>query len=227
LVAQDYEDLSILVLANGDSSEVASRVAAIAPLAFVKILPENDGYAAAVNNVIGTVQGAAFLLLCHDDVRLRPTATRSLVEAAYRTNAAIVSPKFVGYEDESALVHVGQMLDRFGAVVERIEEGEIDAGQHDAERDVFVAPGGVTLVRADLFESLGGYNEAINLIGEDVDFCWRAQIAGARVIVAPEAVVAHRQSLTSGRRAATATLNPCPLPSRFATWCVSSASRPC
>ncbi len=204
LVAQDYEDLSILVLANGESAEIASRVAAIAPLAFVKILTENDGYASAVNNVSGTVQGAAFLLLCHDDVRLRPNAIRSLVEAAYRTNAAIVSPKFVGYEDESALVHVGQMLDRFGAVVERIEEGEIDAGQHDAERDVFVAPGGVTLVRADLFESLGGYNEAITLIGEDVDFCWRAQIAGARVIVAPEAVVAHRQSLTSGRRAATA-----------------------
>ena len=204
LVAQDYEDLSILVLANGESSEVAARVAAIAPLAFVKILPANEGYAAAANAVIGTVSGAAFLLMCHDDVRLRSSATRAMVEAAYRTNAAVVSPKFVGYEDESALVHVGQMLDRFGAVVERIEEGEIDAGQHDAERDVFVAPGGATLIRADLFESLGGFNNAITLIGEDVDFCWRAQIAGARVIVAPEAVVAHRQSLVAGRRAATA-----------------------
>ena len=204
LVTQDYEDLSILVLANGESRDVAARVASVAPLAFVKILPENLGYAAAANEVLGTVQGAAFLLLCHDDVRLESSACRQLVEAAYRTNAAVVSPKVVGYEDASALLHVGQMLDRYGSVVERIEDGEIDAGQHDAERDVFVAPGGVTLVRADLFESLGGFNEAISLIGEDVEFCWRAQIAGARIVVAPEAVVAHRQALSSQLRFPTA-----------------------
>ena len=110
LVTQDYEDLSILVLANGESRDVAARVASVAPLAFVKILPENLGYAAAANEVLGTVQGAAFLLLCHDDVRLESSACRLLVEAAYRTNAAVVSPKVVGYEDASALLHVGQML---------------------------------------------------------------------------------------------------------------------
>ena len=204
LVSQDYADLSLLVLANGDHPDVATRVAGVAPLAFVRSLNENRGFGVAANEVIGNVQGAAFYLFCHDDVRLSPTTVSILVEAAYRTNSGIVSPKFVGYDDETRLIHVGQMLDRFGSVVERIDEGEIDAGQHDAERDVFVAPGGVTLIRSDLFESLGGFSNHISLVGEDVDLCWRAQIAGARVMVVPSAVVAHRQLLSSGERTSTA-----------------------
>ena len=56
------------------------------------------------------------------------------------------------------LLHVGQTCDRFGVVRERIEHGEIDHGQQDLERDVFVAPGGVTLVRTDLFATLRGFD---------------------------------------------------------------------
>ncbi len=46
--------------------------------------------------------------------------------------------------------------DKTGAVVDRIVEGEVDHGQHDAVRDVFVAPGGCILVRADLFSDAQG-----------------------------------------------------------------------
>ncbi|MDP1795625.1 MAG: hypothetical protein Q8K63_15920, partial [Acidimicrobiales bacterium] len=36
--------------------------------------------------------------------------------------------------------------------------------------------------------------------GEDIDFCWRAQIAGARVMVAPAARAAHRAASLGGHR---------------------------
>ncbi|HTZ09674.1 MAG TPA: glycosyltransferase, partial [Acidimicrobiales bacterium] len=87
-----------------------------------------------------------------------------------------------------------------GAVVDRIEPGEIDHGQHDSVLDVFLAPGGCTLVRADLFAELGGFDPAIVAMGEDLDLCWRAQILGARVVVAPGARVRHLELLASGRR---------------------------
>jgi GT2 family glycosyltransferase len=123
-----------------------------------------------------------------------------MVEAAYRTNAGIVTPKVVAYEDPLVLLHVGQTSDRFGVVRERIEAGEIDHGQQDLERDVFVAPGGVTLVRADLFQALRGFDPLISLLGEDLDLCWRAQVAGARIVVAPLAKVAHRETIATGER---------------------------
>ncbi len=204
LVAQDYSELSVLVVANGDATGVSERVASVDPRAFVKVLEENRGFGAACNEGARLVEGAAFFLFCHDDVRLHPDVVSRLVESAYRTNAGIVTPKAVDYDDEMVLVHVGQNADRFGVVRDRIERGEVDHGQQDLERDVFVAPGGVTLVRADLFGALRGFDPAISLLGEDLDLCWRAQSAGARIVVAPLAAVAHRESIVRGERACAA-----------------------
>ncbi|HEY5103529.1 MAG TPA: glycosyltransferase family 2 protein [Acidimicrobiales bacterium] len=204
LVAQDYEELSLLVVANGDAQLVAERVAAVAPNAFVRLLEENRGFGAACNEAVLMVEGSAFFLFCHDDVRLEPDAVQLMIEAAYRTNAGIVTPKFVAYEDPLVLLHAGQTSDRFGVVRDRVELGEIDHGQQDLERDVFVAPGGVTLVRADLFATLRGFDPLITLLGEDLDLCWRAQVAGARIIVAPLAKVAHRETIATGERPVTA-----------------------
>ena len=200
LEAQDYAELSLFVVANGDSEHVAARVAQVAPRAFVRILEENRGFAAACNEATLLVEGSAFYLFCHDDVRLESDAVQQMVEAAFRTNAGIVTPKVVAYEDPLILLHVGQTCDRFGVIQERIQPGEIDHGQQDLERDVFVAPGGVTLIRSDLFATLHGFDPLIAALGEDLDICWRAQLAGARIIVAPSAKVAHRESLARGER---------------------------
>ncbi|HSN01981.1 MAG TPA: glycosyltransferase family 2 protein [Acidimicrobiales bacterium] len=204
LAAQDYPELSLLIVANGEHENVAARVAALAPQAFVRQLEENRGFAAACNEAALMVEGATFLLFCHDDVRLDPDAVTQMVASAYRTNAGIVTPKFVDYDDPLVLLHVGQNSDRFGVVQERVEVGEIDHGQQDLERDVFVAPGGVTLVRGDLFATLRGFDPLILALGEDLDLGWRAQVAGARIVVAPAARVAHRESIARGERAITA-----------------------
>jgi GT2 family glycosyltransferase len=200
LVDQDYPSLSVLVVANGQSEQVPGRIAAVAPDVYVRQLDVNRGFAAACNEGALLVEGSAFFLFCHDDIRLDSDAVSIMVEAAYRTNAGIVTPKFVDYEDPLILLHVGQTSDRFGAVKERSEIGEIDHGQQDLERDVFVAPGGAMLIRTDLFTTLRGFDPLIPALGEDLDICWRAQSAGARILVAPAAKVAHRESIARGER---------------------------
>jgi GT2 family glycosyltransferase len=49
LAAQNYEELSLLVVANGETDHVSTRVAAVAPSAYVRVLEENRGFAAACN----------------------------------------------------------------------------------------------------------------------------------------------------------------------------------
>src|SRR6202522_2485699 len=134
LAAQNYEELSLLVVANGDAVQVAERVASVAPRAFVRVLEENRGFGPACNEAALMVEGSAFFLFCHDDVRLEPDAVQLMVEAAFRTNAGVVTPKFVAYEDPLVLLHVGQASDRFGVVRERVELGEIDRSEeHTSE----------------------------------------------------------------------------------------------
>ena len=201
IASQDYGELSVLVLDTGTTEGLPARVAAVLPSAYVRRFDQNRGFGATVNEVRSMVDGAAYYLICHDDIALDPDAVHLLVEEAFRSNAGIVSPKVVSWNDPQLLVHVGMSVDKGGSVVERVQPHEIDHGQHDAVRDVFVAPGGCTLVRADLFDELEGFDPSIVAMGEDLDLCWRAQVVGARILVAPDARVRHLEELASGARA--------------------------
>lgn len=199
IVEQDYPNLSILVVDAASSEPVKPRVGAAAPGAFVRRVEEDAGYGASANEVLEVVDGASFYLLCHDDVALDPDAVRRMVEEAYRSNAAVVGPKLVAWDDRRRLLQVGQGLDRIGYEVPLVERGELDQAQHDAARDVFTVPAACLLVRADLFSEIGGFDEGIDHHLDDVSLCWRARVAGARVVVAPDARVRHREA--AGERA--------------------------
>jgi GT2 family glycosyltransferase len=199
LAGQDYPNLSILVIDAASETEIKPRVGRSAPGAFVRRIESNPGYGAAANEVLDVVDGAAFYLLCHDDIAPDPDAVRLLVEEAYRSNAAIVGPKLVRWDDPRRLLQLGEGIDHSGYSVPLVDVDELDQEQHDAVRDVFTVPGACTLVRADLFSEIGGFDEGIDYLGDDLSLCWRAHIAGARVIVAPDARVRHRQALDRRR----------------------------
>lgn len=192
---QDYDELDILVIDAGSASDPTERIAAACPDAFVHHLGANPGFGAAANAARGMVEGAAFYLLCHDDVALEPGAISALVAEAYRTNSGIVGPKLVKWDSPRELLQVGMTVDKVGNAQGYVDVGEFDQEQHDSVRDVFFIPGAATLVRADLFDALGGFDEGIDLLGEDLDLCWRAHVAGARVTVAPAATARHVEAL--------------------------------
>jgi GT2 family glycosyltransferase len=190
---QDYPNLSVLVIDAGSTVDPTTRVAAVLPDAYVRRMDGAVGYAAAANDVLETVQGAAFLLFCHDDVAPDPDAVRRLVEEAMRSNAGVVGPKLVDWDRPERLLDVGLVVDKTGAAASQVERGELDQEQHDAVRDVFAISGPCMLVRSDLFSVIGGFDPAMTDYRADVDLCWRAQIAGARVLVNPAARVRHRE----------------------------------
>ena len=198
---QDYPNLSVLVIDAASATDLTPRVAAVLPSAYVRRIDTNPGFGAAANEVLEIVEGASHFVFAHDDVAPDPDAVRLMVEESYRSNAAVVAPKIVEWTDSAVLVSVGLSADVTGVPVSFTEKGELDQEQHDSVRDVFVAPGGFTLVRADLFETLHGFDPGISFFGDDLDLSWRAQVAGARVVVSPSARVRHREAMFNGERA--------------------------
>jgi GT2 family glycosyltransferase len=202
LAAQDYPNLSVLVADVGTGqglAPLADRVADVLPEAHLARLDPGVGYAAAANRALEMVEGATHVLLCHDDVALEPSTVRLLVEEAYRSNAGLVCPKVVMWDAPDRLLSVGLGADRLGVVYQLVQPGELDQGQHDGVREVFVAPSGATLVRTDLWRALHGF-DGVGTPGEDLDLCWRAQVAGARVVAAPQARVRHLEAGAKGLR---------------------------
>jgi len=192
LAEQDYPGLRVLVVDAGSDHDPTNRVAAVLPQAFVR-RTRAAGFAEAANQALSAVEGAAFLCFVHDDVALDQSAIRTLVEEAYRSNAAICGPKLVEFDRPEVLLEVGRAIDRFGGAHTGIEPGELDQEQHDAVRDVFYVSSATMLVRADLFVTLGGFDPEAFPGSEDLDLCWRARLAGARVMVVPDAWVRHHE----------------------------------
>lgn len=204
LAAQDYPNFRQLFLLTArrddEVAELTERVRSVLPGAFVRSLGANEGFGASANEVLRLVEGDnGFFLLCHDDIAPEPNAVRVLVAEMFRSNAGIVGPKLVDWDEPRRLQAVGLGLDRFGEVDPIVEPGEFDQEQHDAVRDVFVVPSACMLIRADLFRTLGGFDPSITFHGEDIELCWRTHLTGARVIVSPDARVRHRERLAERR----------------------------
>jgi GT2 family glycosyltransferase len=195
IAAQTYPDLSVLIVDAASDTDVAPLVAEVLPAAHIHRIDHNPGFGPAANLGVELVDGAAFYALCHDDVALEPDTIRALVEEAFRSNAGIIGPKLVDWNDPRRLLQVGSSVDKTGALAPISERLELDQEQHDAIRDVFVVPGGCTVVRADLFEAIGGFDDQIAGLGDDLDLCWRAHVVGARVLIAPVTRVRHLEAL--------------------------------
>ena len=74
--------------------------------------------------------------------------------------------------------------------------GEIDAGQRD-EAVECVACGGAMMVRASIFQELGGFDATFDPFGpEDLDFSLRLRKAGYRALYVPRAMAYHEVSST-------------------------------
>lgn len=89
----------------------------------------------------------------------------------------------------------GGLLDAFGfpycrgRVHHKVEE---DHGQYDnAHPDVLWVTGACLLIRASLWKQLGGLDNRFFAHMEEIDLCWRAQLAGWKVNVVPQAMVWH------------------------------------
>lgn len=142
---------------------------------------------------------AAFLLVCHDDVALDPDAVRRLVDEAVRRRAAAVGPKLVDWDNPGFLQCVGLSSDRMGVPVPLVTAGEYDQGQHDSVAEVLAVPSACLLIRAEVFDRLGGFDGAMTYHGEDLDLGRRVNLDGGTVLVAPAARVRHRGRLAERR----------------------------
>ena len=206
LAAQTYPQLQTLFLVvgtqdgdgEGIDTDLTELIHSVLPQAVVRHIEGNPGFGLVSNEVARLVDGeGGFFCLLHDDVALEPEAIERLIEETYRSNAGLVGPKLVEWDDPTILQSVGLNVDRIGEVESLIGDNEKDQEQHDSVRDVFALSSACLLIRSDLFRELGGFNRQIDFFGEELDLCWRAHLSGARVLIVPAAKARHRNGIDS------------------------------
>ncbi len=162
-------------------------------------LSRNVGFAAAVNLGAARVS-APFVLVLNADAELEPGCAGRLTEALEADPAlGGAQPRILQLEGDPAaprdasaapLYSAGQGLTRDGRAFEE-GAGLAQSPPLLAGCEVFGVCGAACLLRSELFEGLGGYDESYFAFYEDVDLNVRARIAGWRFSYVPEAVAWH------------------------------------
>src|SRR5664280_2035229 len=134
-------------------------------------------------------------------IRDSPEALARLLDAVLRSpSVGVAGPKLTMWDDPSRLLEVGLTVSRSGRRVGGPAIGEPDQGQHDHRSDVLGVSTSGMLIRLDVFQMLGGFDPAFGQFRDDLDLCWRAQLAGHRVVVAPRARMREAAASTNGQR---------------------------
>ena len=164
------------------------------------------GYGDAIEHALALTppldEANEWLWLIHDDsAPARETLELLLTAVADRPQIAIAGPKLRGWYDRDHLLEVGISIAPTGGRYTALERREQDQGQHDEIRNVLAVSTAGALIRRDVFEKLGGLDINLALFRDDVDFGWRAAVAGYGAICVPEAIVYHAEASANERRA--------------------------
>ena len=160
-------------------------------------LDRNYGFTGGYNRALAQVQADYFVLI-NSDVEVTPGWLHTLVawmDAHPKCGAC--GPKLISWHERDTFEYAGAaggLLDRYGFPFCRgraLQVLEKDHGQYDSPSDVFWISGACLMVRSRLWKKLGGLDDRFFAHMEEIDLCWRIQLAGYRVTAVPESFVYH------------------------------------
>ena len=151
----------------------------------------------------GDPGAAEWLWLLHDDSAAEPPVLAHLLDAVRRSpSVGVAGPKLTTWADPSRLLQVGQQVTHTGGRAGGPATGEPDQGQHDHRGDVLSVNTSGMLIRREVFDALGGFDPGLGQFGDGLDLCWRAHLAGHRVVVVPRARMREAAASANGQRSA-------------------------
>ena len=162
------------------------------------VLDKNYGFAEGYNRALAQLEGYDCFVLLNSDVMTPENWLAPLIEKIESDpTIAVVGPKIMSVAEPSKFEYAGAsggFIDYLGYPFCRgriLSETEVDHGQYNDSREVFWVGGAAFCIRADVYRALGGLCGDFFAHMEEIDLCWRVQLAGLKVVVEPKSMVFH------------------------------------
>ncbi|MCR5249002.1 MAG: glycosyltransferase family 2 protein [Lachnospiraceae bacterium] len=204
LMAQNVHSFEIIVVDDASTDGALAQARKLypengeAPRIRYVTHSENIGFAGTVNEGIALAR-APYVILLNNDTRVEADFVETLwKEIRRRDDVFSVSASMRNMQEPGLMDDAGDLFCALGWAFSDARDRK--ASLYDKRREVFSACGGAAIYRKDLLEKLGGFDEKHFAYLEDVDLGYRAKWAGYRNLYAPDAVVLHAGSASSGSR---------------------------
>ncbi|MDE5906703.1 MAG: glycosyltransferase family 2 protein [Alistipes sp.] len=197
VVAAAPEGVGVAVADNGSTDGSADMLRREFPSVELVRLDRNYGFAGGYNRALPQIEADYYVLL-NSDVETPAGWLEPLIDCLDRNpDVTAVAPKLRADTDRERFEYAGAAggyIDFLGYPFCRgrmLRTVELDRGQYDDERDVFWVSGAAFCCRARVFHELGGFDDDFFAHMEEIDLCWRMQLAGYRVRIVPQSAVYH------------------------------------
>lgn len=197
VIASSYPNKQVIIADNASTDDSIPFLTRHYPQVRLITLPKNYGFAKGYNEALKQVQADYYVLL-NSDVEVQPGWIEPIINLMeHDRSVAVCQPKLLMYDHKELFEYAGAAggwLDHLGYPFARgriFDICEEDRGQYNAIEPVFWASGAAMFVRSAVYHEIKGLDEFFFAHQEEIDFCWRVQLAGYKVYACPLSVVYH------------------------------------
>ncbi len=162
---------------------------------------KNLGFAGG-HNLLAKKTKSDYIAIINNDIEVEKNWLKEMANFSIKNNAEIIQPKIKWLRDRSyfeAAGACGGFMDKYGYEFYRgriFGNVEKDAGQYNKPIRIFWACGSCMFIKRTLIDKIGLFDEEFFMYSEEFDFCWRANIFGAKIFCVPSSVIHHLGSFS-------------------------------
>ncbi len=197
VMASTYANLRVVVADNASTDDSVAFVQENYPLIELITHPVNEGFAGGYNWALKRVQSDYYVLL-NSDVSVTPGWIEPIIQLMEKDRSvAACQPKLLSFHQPIMFEYAGASggwIDTLGYPFSRgrvFDVCEKDMRQYEESIPIFWASGAAMFVRANVYHELGGLDASFFAHQEEIDLCWRMQLAGYHIMICPQSVVYH------------------------------------
>ncbi len=197
VLASTYSNKKIVVADNASIDDSVQFIKTTFPSVEILLNTQNDGFAGGYNWALQHVEADYYVLL-NSDVEVTPTWIEPIVTLMENNSSiAACQPKLLAFHQPHMFEYAGASggwIDSLGYPFSRgriFDVLEKDEHQYDAVEEIFWATGAAMFVRSEVFHAMNGFDTSFFAHQEEIDLCWRMQLAGHKIFVCPQSTVYH------------------------------------
>jgi GT2 family glycosyltransferase len=197
VLASTYTNKKIVLADNASTDDSVAFVRNRFPLVEIIINQQNQGFAGGYNWALSNVVADYFVLL-NSDVSVTPGWIEPIIhlmESDPKIGAC--QPKLLSYYNPHLFEYAGASggwIDSLGYPFSRgrvFDVCEPDQSQYNEAQRIFWASGAAMFVKASVYQEMDGLDASFFAHQEEIELCWRMQLAGYSIMVCPSSVVYH------------------------------------
>lgn len=196
-VISNSEESDIYVIDNASTDDSIKMLRNQFPTVNLILNTENGGFAKGYNDGLKHISTDIFCLL-NNDIEVTPNWLAPIKLAFNQdSNTAIIQPKILDYKNKDYFEYAGAsggFIDKYGYPFCRgriFNTLEKDNGQYNSNLEIDWATGACLFIKADVFKTLNGFDNAFFAHMEEIDLCWRAKNLEFNIKCIPKSEVFH------------------------------------